>query len=459
MRKRFNSLTLGADALLFGVAGTPLRRNGVLIGGGKVLPEIKFTLPPMSIEDTPAMEIEAMYREIVTAVCERAVHLGQQSVVVEFELLPPMTVDPPMGESITSLIAGILAEFRTSHGLQSLLRITPVDIREQNKPPQRRRGRETELLLESFRRCARAGADLLSIESTGGKEVTDQAIMAADVRGILFGTVVLGCADMEFLWEKIVRVARETGTVPAGDTACGIGNTAMVLADQGYIPRVFAAVVRAVTAVRSLVAYEVGAAGPGKDCGYENAILKAITGLPMSMEGKSAACAHLSPVGNIAGCYADLWSNESVQNIKLLAGMAPVVSMEQLVYDCRLMNVAAGRGEGRRLRDWFSESDAGLDPQAFILSPRAVEALARAIVSEQDDYRRGVAVAVKAVDLLREGLSKQHLLLSEREQEWLTRIEHTVSELPSDSMGFIAEERPKWKDHVNYGEYGIPDDV
>jgi methanol--5-hydroxybenzimidazolylcobamide Co-methyltransferase len=43
--------------------------------------------------------------------------------------------------------------------------------------------------------------------------------------------------------------------------------------------------VRAVTAVRSLLAYECAAVGPGKDCGYENLILKAITGFPMAMEG------------------------------------------------------------------------------------------------------------------------------------------------------------------------------
>ena len=60
--------------------------------------------------------------------------------------------------------------------------------------------------------------------------------------------------------------------------------------------------------------------------------------------GGTAACAHLSPVGNIAACVADLWSNESIQNIKLLSGMAPVVSFEQLIYDCRLMNTAAAKG-------------------------------------------------------------------------------------------------------------------
>lgn len=455
MRTPFNRLAFDRDRLVFGRAQTPLKRRGVTIGGGTVLPEIKFTLPPMSIEETPWSEIEGMYREIVTSVCDRALHLGQKALVVELELLPPMTFDPSSGAKLTALIAETLEEFRNSRDLLTLLRVTPVDIREQTRPPMRRKGREAELLLESFDRCASAGADLLSIESTGGKEVTDPAIMAADLRGILFGTVILGCADMEYLWGAIVGIARKSNTVAAGDTACGIGNTAMVLADQGYIPKVFAAVVRAVTAVRSLVAYEMGAVGPGKDCGYENAILKAITGLPMSMEGKSAACAHLSPVGNIAGCYADLWSNESVQNIKLLAGMAPVVSMEQLIYDCRLMNTAAGHDGSIRLRDWFAESDARLDPQAFILSPSAVVELATAIVRERDDYRRGTEAARTSARLLREALSTGALDLSEREEEWLSRIEETLSDLPPTAGEFIASERAKWNELVRFEEYGL----
>ena len=98
--------------------------------------------------------------------------------------------------------------------------------------------------------------------------------------------------------------------------------------------------VRAVSAVRSLAAYECGAVGPGKDCGYENPILKAITGFPMAMEGKTSACAHLSPVGNVAAAACDTWSNESVQNVRLLGGMAPTCYVEQLIYDCRLMNQA-----------------------------------------------------------------------------------------------------------------------
>ena len=97
--------------------------------------------------------------------------------------------------------------------------------------------------------------------------------------------------------------------------------------------------------MRTLVALEEGAVGPDKDCGYEGPFLKAITGTPISMEGKTSAGAHFSPLGNIAACCADLWSNESVQNIKLLSGMAPIVYLEQLEYDVRLMNQALKAGK------------------------------------------------------------------------------------------------------------------
>src|SRR5690606_3457225 len=192
-----------------------------------------------------------------------------------------------------------------------------------------------------------------------------------------------------FLWTHLKQIADATGAHCAGDTACGFANTAMVLAEQKMIPRVFAAVDRAVSAVRSLVAFECGAVGPGKDCGYENIILKAITGFPMAMEGKTAACAHLSPIGNVAAAAADTWSNESVQNIKLLGGMAPTCYLEQLVYDCRLFNEALrdGPAGARHLRNWMVRSDARLDPQAFVLTPTSSIEIARAIVAAPSHYQ------------------------------------------------------------------------
>ena len=120
----------------------------------------------------------------------------------------------------------------------------------------------------------------------------------------------------------------------------------MQLAHQKMLPEVLAAVVRAMSAVRSLAAFEQGALGPSKDCAYEGPVMKAITGWPISMEGKSASCAHFSPLGNIAAAMCDLWSNESVQNVRLLSGNAPEAFTELLAYDCRLMNAAAAAEGG-----------------------------------------------------------------------------------------------------------------
>ena len=214
----------------------------------------------------------------------------------------------------------------------------------------------------------------------------------------------------------------------------------MVLAEQKMIPRTFAAVVRAVTAVRSLVAYEEGAVGPGKDCGYENPFLKAITGFPMAMEGKSATCAHLSPVGNIAAATCDTWSNESVQNIKLLGGMAPTCYMEQLVYDTRLMNqaIADGPDEARLLQRWMVRSDFGFDPQAAVLALESVVRIAGAIVRAPDHYAAGRAAAVEAVHILREAYQAKALKLVDREACWLDTIEESVAELPDREDDFIC---------------------
>jgi methanol--5-hydroxybenzimidazolylcobamide Co-methyltransferase len=73
------------------------------------------------------------------------------------------------------------------------------------------------------------------------------------------------------------------------------------------------------------------------------------------MEGSEAACAHLSPIGNIARAVPDLWSNESINNARLLGGMTPIVSLEQLIYATRVMNVASEHGHqaARTLRNWM----------------------------------------------------------------------------------------------------------
>ncbi len=293
-------------------------------------------------------------------------------------------------------------------------------------------------MVRSFELCADAGADLLAIESTGGKEVHDDALLAGDLTGAAFALGVMAPRDMAFLWDRIVSIARAHDCVASGDTACAFANTAMVLAETRHIPRVWAAVIRVMTVARSLVAYERGAVGPSKDCAYEGPYLKAITGFPISMEGAEAACAHLSPVGNIARATADLWSNESVANVKLLGGMAPTVSLEQLAYAARLMNVASERGQALVLRDLFVCSDAALDPQAHVLRPDIVLELAAEIVAERTPYGRVRRAAVATLETLRGAHAAGTLALSAPELSWLERLSLAAERLPTDEEELIA---------------------
>lgn len=443
---RYSSLAFPqADDLLFGRAKHPLTtRHGLVIGGGEVYPELNFTLPDLAVEQGNLPQILGQYREMVSSALDRAMELHAPGVVIEFETLPPMTEHPDWAMQIIEVLLEAVDEAHAQYGLKAALRVTPNDNREFTRPTVLRSGPHWEHMLELFERSAAAGAELLSIESMGGKEIHDDALQFGNLRQSIFAQCVLGARDMQFVWSHIVPIAKRHNVVPAGDTACALGNTAMILAEQGMIPRVFAAVVRAVSAVRSLVAYECGAVGPGKDCGYENIILKAITGLPMACEGKTASCAHLSPVGNVAAAACDLWSNESVQNVRLLGAMAPTCMLESLIYDCRLMNEALADGDAaaRHLRDWMVRGDARLDPQALILSPESAIRLAKRLVAEPSHYLAGRAVADEAIAILREAFEAGQLELAERERPWLGMMQDEVDTLPDDEQTLFEELAP-----------------
>ena len=351
-----------------------------------------------------------------------------------------MTFEPKWGIEVCKTVVDIIKEYEVKYGIKGAVRITPNDIREGEDLEHMWHGRHWDAIMRTFEGCAEAGADFLAIESVGGKEVHDDAIMYCDIGKSIFALSVLGCRDMERLWTEIVNIAEKTGSVASGDTACGFANTAMVLADKHYVPRVFAATIRVMSAVRSLVAIECGAKGPHKDCGYEGVYVKAITGTTISTEGRSAACAHLSPVGNIAACVADIWSNESIQNIKLLGGMAPTVSFEQLAYDCRLMNTASARGleTALLLRDLHAYSDSGLDPQAYVLRPDVVLDISKEIVKVEGDYQRTRKAAELALTCLQKAYDNNELPHDEKELVWLNNLAETVAELPDDVSEFIG---------------------
>ncbi len=446
------------DDFVYGKSPLPVTLpNGMTIGGGTVYPELNFTLPPMDISAETMPAVRAEYTEMIEGACARAAELQAPGLVVEFELLPPMTMQPEWGADLTAILRGTLDKYAKAHGLKSALRITPNDIRDHERPP-RMTGHLWDKMVRSFELCSQAGATFLAIESTGGKEVNDDAMLDGDLRAVTFALGTLASRDMAFLWKTMVEVSRKHGVIPSGDTACGFGNTAMVLADKRYLPRVFAAVIRVMTVARSLVAYECGAVGPSKDCAYEGPYLKAITGCPIAMEGAIAACAHLSPVGNVSQALADLWSNESVQNVKLLGGMAPTVCVEQLIFATRLMNVASAKGDSgaRQLRDWLVESDAKFDPQAYVLRPDVVLKLSAEIIKEPTPYLRTRRAAIATLELLRKAAAEGAVVIPAMEMPWLDRLSKQADTLPVEEEKLIAEIAPTLDpEKVRLAEYGI----
>ncbi len=452
----FNSLAYDtSDEMMFGKALHPVRCGfDLVLGDGLVLPEINFTLPVMQVDNSNIKAILKQYMEMVSGVLQRLVILQVPGAVIEFEHAPQMTENVDMGARITAQTRKLMENYYHDHGLKTALRATICDIREKERPPKMRTGRAVGQMFESFKLNAQRGADLLSIESTGGKEVSDRALMEANLPGLLLALGILAPRDMHFLWKKIHNIAQQENVVAAGDSACAFANTAMVLADQKYIPNVVAAVVRAMSAVRSLVAFEEGAIGPSKDCAYEGPVIKAITGFPISMEGKSAACAHFSHMGNIAMAVTDLWSNESVQNVKLLSGFAPEVFTELLTYDCRLLNEALAGGEEDVIKRLLVTSDENKSVHALIISPDSSYDIARTIVKEKSDFERTRRAGMAACNIIRAAVRDKRLSLPEKEMVYLDRFQNEFEKYATEEHVLEAA-LPDYAELVILSEYGL----
>jgi methanol--5-hydroxybenzimidazolylcobamide Co-methyltransferase len=420
----YTSLTIEKSSdLIFGTAPHPVQcGNELTIGGGLIYPEINFTLPPMKIKENTWESILKQYSEIIDAVIKRSELLKVPGIVIEFEQLPPMTSNPQLGGEITKILKKRLRDCN----IPNALRVTVVDLRDGDRPPLLRHGVNWDKMKKAFIIAAQAGADILSIESVGGKEVHDQALLYGDLNGIIGSLGILAYKDMCWLWKEIGKIAKQYNVIAGGDSACGFSNTAMQLAGKGMIPSLLAALDRAASIPRSLAAYENGAVGPSKDCAYEGPFIKAITGYPISMEGKSASCAHFSHLGNIAAATADLWSNESVQNVRLLSGSAPEAFLEMLAYDCRLMNTASQKNEALKMRDWLVDSDTSLNVEALILKPEHVFEISNAIVKKSGGYNQTVSALIKAFEIIKNAIIEDKVDISENEKVWIDRVENDL---------------------------------
>jgi methanol--5-hydroxybenzimidazolylcobamide Co-methyltransferase len=420
------------DEIVFGEVPHPLEYGlGLKVGAGRVVPELKYWLSREHEEEKE--RLREHYRRLLEEVLERGANLGVRELQLDLELSYYLTLNPMAAGDVVEEHLGLMEEWHSKYGMNLALRVTVADVRGAREVTSEE---ALARMLETFEVCVEKGAHVVSIESIGGKVLFNEALIKGDLEGIV-GSLLLATLDVGELWREIVKVCG-TKTLPGGDSACGFGNTAMILAGgliKKQIPHVLAAVVRAMTLPRTLRSFEEGAKGPGKDCAYENVYIKIITGVPISMEGKSSACAHSSLVGNVTAAVCDLWSNEQVEEVRLYGGSAPATFLEILSYDVGLLNSAWERGLKKELRDLLVASDARRDPQALVLSPHTAFEISRVVVSEDETYHRILAAGSKALELIK----RAGLELPPAEQKYIERLSSLLGKFPDDQSPILSK--------------------
>ncbi len=427
------------DEMIFGTTKNPVSigLGPVELGKGWVVPQIVPHPRPGSTDTKEKLLRE--YQRMTDDALGRCVALGFPSLVIEFEHIYQMTSQPDWAAAIFKQAKAQMQDYYDKYGLKSALISTVADLRKPDMVHMRD-SQELTWMLDTFASTAENGADVLSIETMGGKEVFDWAVQRQDIRGVIFGIGVLSSRDMAWLWPQIVETAKKNNITPGGDTDCARGNTAMFLAG-GYtatdLPHTFAALARACSAARSLVAYEQGATGPTKDCAYEDPIIKAITGVPITMEGVASACAHSEMQSNIVSAVVDLWSNEAVEYHDMFGGSSVEVFTEILGYNVAQMNASIALGQEKVLRDINIASDKYRDVHGFMLSPDNSYEIGKAIVENIDSYYgRSKAAVLKTAELIA-GDSKMQL--TEFEKDALDKARREVEALPDSEDEFIDQ--------------------
>jgi len=461
MVKKYTSMAYAnADELIFGKSKFPVKAGlGLEIGAGYTSPEVNYAPRPEAGKSKEKLVKE--YERITTDIMARMIQIGAPSVVLETEHVQQMSNHPSWGAAVAHAQKTIMEEYHDEYGIKCALRHTIGDIREDRDFLDLRGGDKYNTFLEAFEQCAKSGADLLSVESMGGKEVFDYSILRNATAGILFGIGVLGSMDMEMVWSDIAAIAKRTGTVAAGDTDCAQANTAMFIAGgllDKNLAHTTAIVARAISAARSLCAYEAGAQGPGKDCGYENSIIKAIAGVPITQEGKTSTCAHSDLMGNLVMQCCDLWSNESVEYHGEFGGTTVQCWSETLAYDCSMMNVALKTGKAKDLRDILVLSDKYRDPQGYVLAYDNAYKVGQAIAKNgNDNYLRAKAAAIECCNIIASGVYSGKLRLTRFETNALAKVKADLVALTDDADKFMSDNLTKFKQEVavfrpeNYG--------
>ena len=444
------------DEMMFGTAKSPVTtKRGITIGGGYVHPELVAHPRPGSEKTMKTLLRE--YERANGDALERMVIVGHPTIQVENEHVYQMTHNPKWGGEIAAQTAKQMDEFLDKYGLKASYRSTIADLRKPDMHDMRQSD-YTHEVIESFKECSKH-ADIVSIESMGGKEIFDHAIIRNDIAGIIFGIGVLGAIDMQWMWEQIVAIAKENNCIPGGDTNCSEANTAMFMAGgmtSKDVPHVIAGLSRAVAASRTMTAYECGATGPTKDCAYEDPIIKAMTGVPIATEGKTSACAHSDLAGNLIAAVCDLWSNEAVEYHDMFGATTTSVFAEILGYDCAQFNTAIELGYQQQMKEILVNSDMYRDSHSLVVAPNNAWEVGNAIVSNRgtSNYASARAGAQKAGEII---LNDPKMKLTALEKNALETAMKEMDALPDAEGDFIAMCLDKYKDvhGFNPASYGL----
>jgi len=445
----------GAE-MMFGTAKFPVTtKRGIVIGGGFVHPEVVPHPRPGSEKTMKTLLRE--YEKANGDALERMVIVGHPTLQIENEHIFQMTHNPKWGGEIAAQTAKQMDDYLSKYGLKAAYRSTIADLRKPDMVDMRNSDYTREVI-ESFKECAKY-ADIISIESMGGKEIFDHAIIRNDIAGILFGIGVLGAIDMEWMWDQIVAIAKQNKCIPGGDTNCSEANTAMFMAGgmtSKDVPHVMAALSRAIAASRTLVAYECGATGPTKDCAYEDPIIKAMAGVPIATEGKTSACAHSDLAGNIIMSVCDLWSNEAVEYHDMFGATTTSVFAEILGYDCAMLNSSIELGYQQQMKEILVNSDMYRDSHSLILAPDNAWEVGNAIVQNRgkSNYASARAGAMKAGQII---LGDKKMKLTKLENDALNKAMKEMAALPDDEGTFIDDCLKKYKNVKGFepASYGL----
>jgi hypothetical protein len=189
--KNFTKMEYGsADEMVFGEAKYPLSYGlGLKVGAGFVSPEINFA-PRPGAEKTPESLTKEYVDYITTDIMNRAVTLGFPSLQLENEWIHQMGNNPQkFAKPVVAGQKAVMRKFHEEYGIACAIRHTVADPRLAEFGYEARHGQGPQLpreIIDSFEVAAENGADVLSIESMGGKEVADYAIVRQDIRGWLF---------------------------------------------------------------------------------------------------------------------------------------------------------------------------------------------------------------------------------------------------------------------------------